>query len=209
MNKNNLSKESVQKLCYAVVLLCFYFTYIYCAGILKSEFSFSSTQIIQQNFMVALVGALNCIIFAFLSFKIHPLKLLMFKLSCFLPFVLLCAYLLGHINSPFELFLIQLVSIIFALGYDPAASVLLIHFPVFRRFTYASFLYALSRALMYVVTSFGMVYLTEYLGHQGLWIMMFPVVIGYIWSVRHFMSLEKLKKPVVHLNIGREELFAA
>ena len=175
--------------------LTFYFVYIYCSGILTNEYSFSSAQIIKQNFFVALVGGFNSILFAFLSSKIHPLKLLRFKLICFFPLAVLCPFILDQVDSANGIFYIQLVSILVALDEYPAKSVLLIYLPVFRRFTYASFSYALSRALMYAITSFGMIYLTDYFGYKGLWIMAIPMAIGVYWSMKHFMNLEELYNP--------------
>ena len=42
-----------------------------------------------------------------------------------------------------------------------------------------------------MITSFGLVYLTESFGHFGLWFIMIPACIGYIWGVQHFDKLER------------------
>lgn len=73
----------------------------------------------------------------------------------------------------------------------PADSIFVIRFPVLKRFTAVSVLYALSRALMYIVTSFSLVYLTEFFGYYGLWLIMIPVILGYLWGVCHFEKLEQ------------------
>jgi hypothetical protein len=65
------------------------------------------------------------------------------------------------------------------------------HISIFRRFTYSSFSYALSRVIMYIITSFGLVYLVEFFGYIGLLIIMIPVVISYTFGVMHFCRLEK------------------
>ena len=44
---------------------------------------------------------------------------------------------------------------------------------------------------MYVITSLGLVYITEWFGHYGLWLIMVPVSIGFLWGVNHFIKLEK------------------
>ena len=123
----------------------------------------------------------------------------MFKLLCFVPFALFGPMLLNNVNSSIELFFIQLLAI--SLRYNPAAAVLLVYFPVFKRFTYSSFLYALSRVLIYIGTSFGMVYLTEFFGYYGLWIIVIPAVIGFAWGLRHFMKLEKLYNPIMYASL--------
>jgi MFS transporter, MHS family, proline/betaine transporter len=40
--------------------------------------------------------------------------------------------------------------------------------PVFKRFTCATMTFAVSRTLMFVVTSFGFVYFIDYFGNWGL-----------------------------------------
>ena len=62
-------------------------------------------------------------------------------------------------------------------------------FPVFKRFTAVSFIYALTRALMYIITSFGLVYLTEWYGHYGLWIITVPVSVGFLWGCKSFCKI--------------------
>ena len=73
---------------------------------------------------------------------------------------------------------------------NPGFAVFYVYFPVLKRFTYATFLYALTRAIMYVVTSFGLLFITESFGYYGLWMLMFPLAIGFSWGVRHFEKLE-------------------
>ncbi|WP_207216322.1 hypothetical protein [Candidatus Finniella inopinata] len=67
------------------------------------------------------------------------------------------------------------------------------NFPVFHRFKVASFIYAMSRALMYIGTSFGLVYLTEWFGHWGILILAYPTIFGILWSVQHFEKIERLR----------------
>jgi hypothetical protein len=44
---------------------------------------------------------------------------------------------------------------------------------------------------MYIITSFGLIYLTKYLGNYGLLIIIIPVMIGYSFGILHFEKLEK------------------
>ena len=96
-------------------------------------------------------------------------------------------------TAAWQLMAIQSFVILFAMTAAPAMPIFIKRFPVFKRFTYTSFIYALTRALMYVVTSFGLVYLTDLLGHKGLWVILVPCSVGFIWGVRHFEVLEGLR----------------
>ena len=105
-------------------------------------------------------------------------------------FILISPYLLSVVSNPSELFYIQLFSGVFALGIIPGSSILYKHFPIFKRFTYTSMLYAFSRIFMYGVTSFGLIYLVKFFGDYGFLILMAPIIIGYVLGLSHFEYLE-------------------
>jgi len=171
--------------------LCFYFIYIYCGNILKNSFAYSAEAVIQHNLIIAIVQFLTSLFVTLLSYKIHPLKIIKTKIIVFLTLILFCPLLLNNITMPFHLLLIQSLIISFAGSALPAAPIFYKHLPVFKRFTYGSFIYALSRAIMYVITSFGIVYSTKYLGYYGFLIIMLPISIGCYFAINHFKRLEK------------------
>ena len=169
----------------------FYLAYIHSSSILKNKFGYTPEMIIKHNLSLSLFDLVNAIILAYLVSRIHPLKILKVKAYIFFIFILLIPTLLDNISTPTQLFYIQLcVLLIGPTGY-PAVSVFFMHFPVFKRFTYASFTYAISRAIMYVVSSFGIVLLVKAFGNIGLLVIMIPIIIGYIWGVSHFKILDQ------------------
>ena len=119
-----------------------------------------------------------------------PLIILKVRLMVFWVFIAVCPYLLNHATSPFDILLIQSFFIIFRPDAFPAIPILIKYFPIFKRFTCVSWLFALSRALMHVVTSFGLIYLIEYFGNWGLWFIMIPVGIGFLFGLSHFEKLD-------------------
>ena len=44
---------------------------------------------------------------------------------------------------------------------------------------------------MYIIISFGFVYLVKYFDYAGLLMVIIPMLIGYYWGLRHFENLEK------------------
>ncbi len=170
---------------------CFYFTYMHCGNILKHTFGFTPEQVISQNFSVSIVNLVGYIIIAYLSYRVYPLKILKVKAIAFLAFILVAPYLLMSLKTPFELFLMQAFVMLFVLGGTAAKPIFLKHLPVFRRFTYAGLMYALSRTSMSIIISLGLVYLVRYFGHWGVCMMMLPVTLGYMFGVFHFEQLEK------------------
>ena len=173
--------------------LCFFISYFYCPSVLKNSFGYSAAQCIQQNFIISIFGMLSLTTIAFASYKFHPLNILKCKLGVFFPFMFFVPMLLT--KSPYTVFAVQFVTLVFSLTITPAYPILYKHIPVLKRFTNASVIYALSRAITYVITSFGVIYITNIFSHYGLWIIMLPITIGYYCGIRYF---EQLEHPKVH-----------
>jgi MHS family proline/betaine transporter-like MFS transporter len=219
-NTNHKWKETInKKTTIAYFLLscawpvCFFFSYIYCGNILKNTFGYTTAQIINQNLILAITEFVSFLFLSFLVYRIHPLIILKTKFFIFFPFVLCLPWILDHISNPNVLLLIQLFSVLFMITDVPAGGVIYTHFPVLKRFTYTSFLHAISRSLAYILTAFGLIYLTEGIGHYGLLIIMVPTCISFYWGVNHFEKLENQKHHQVHtphpLSIKPDELKAA
>jgi len=128
---------------------------------------------------------------SFLSYRVYPLKILKVKLILFSILSLICPYLLSNVTLAWQLLLIQSGIVLFSLDTVPAVSIFFKHFPVFKRFTYSSLIYAFSRALMYVVTSFGLVYLTKYFSTYGVLLVIVPLNIAFYIGLNHFNYLEQ------------------
>ena len=170
--------------------ISFYFSYFYCANLLKALGS-TPEQIIHQNLVVTIVQLVSLSFISYLSYKIHPLKILKVKAFLYLAFLFIIPFGLSNVTSAIGIFFLQAISVSLALDSAPAVPVFLSHLPILKRYTYASFTYAVSRAAMYIITSFGLVYLTEWMGHYGLLIIMVPTYLSFIFGVKHFEKLEQ------------------
>ena len=117
------------------------------------------------------------------------------------------------LTTNYQLFCIQALILFIHLGATPGDAVLFYHLPIYRRFTFASFIYAATRAIMYIITSFGLVYLSTSFGIFGIWILTLPISFGHYYGLRHFQKLEtkigiypnlvrasKVSKPQVHID---------
>lgn len=173
----------------------FYFSYIYCGSLLKNSFGYTGAQVIHNNFILSVLALAMSLFFALLSYKIHPLKILKAKAMGFMPFILVLPHILQTTHWDTSILIIQTLTLFFGLSGDPAYGCILIHLPVFRRFTLAGLSYAVTRALMYIITSFGLVYLTNFFDHWGVLVIMVPLSMGFIWGVCHFEKLEGLIGP--------------
>ena len=198
--KNSLNSIPAEKQTYVAYFLAycgwplsFYLVYMYFNPILKDRYGCSAADIIHQNLCLSILALICCGLWIFLSQKVHPLRILRERAKVLLVFTLFLPFFIAAASSQFQIFLIQAFLLVFSMAGIPADSVFVIHFPVFKRFTTASFVYALSRAVMYIMTALGLVYLTDWFGYYGLWMIIIPVVVGHLWGVRHFEVLEGLR----------------
>ncbi len=172
--------------------VCFYLAFIHCGEILRNNFGYTIKQVIHQNFFVSVVEMLGILPLVYLSYYIYPIVILKVRLLTFWVFILIYPYLLNNVRTPFDVFVLQSFMIFFIPRTIPAISIFYKYFPIFKRFTYCAFMFAMSRMVMYVITSFGLIYLTEYLGNYGLLVIIIPVMIGYTFGILHFEKLEKI-----------------
>ncbi len=182
---------------------CFYLSYIHCGGILKNAYGFTSKEIIHHNFLLSIVHCTSFILYSLASYKINPLTILKIRLYFFFPFILFYPYFISVIATPNELFIFQSIIIGFSIVDVPAAGIIMNHFPVLKRITSTSLIYAFSRVSIYVITSFGMVYLTDIFNNWGVWFLMIILCIGFSWSIRHYETLEKMKRQSLFYFITR------
>lgn len=199
LNEEFMKQKSSFKVSLAYFLIqcarppCFYFIYMYCSDILKHKFGYAPHEIIRQNFWVSLIDFMGLIALTYLSYFIHPFKILKGKFFLFFTSISLFPIVLNYTQNPSYIFIFQCLAALFVFDHIPASPIFYKYFPVFRRFTYTSFLSAVAKLATYVITSFGLVFMTEYFGYWGLFIILVPVGIGFYMSVNYFQSLEDQK----------------
>ena len=174
--------------------LTFYLTFLYFNQTLRENFGYAAEAVISHNFFLSVIMLASSVFWTYMSSRVHPIRLLKARGKMVLLLMVGMPFLLMAITSPAQLFVMQSLIIILTLGSLPADAVLIYHLPVYSRFTCASFIYALSRALMYIVTSFGLVYLGSRFGAFGLWFVTLPITAAFLYGVRYFEGLESQTK---------------
>ena len=171
--------------------ITFYLAFMYFNPLLIEKFGYSPADIIKHNFCLSGILVVSYVFWISLTYRIHPIKIIKLRGIVTLLLMICLPILIIQLNSPYQVFLTQALILLIPLESLPAEAVLIYHLPIWRRFTYATFLYAIARATMYVVTSFGLVYLGIYFGHFGLWFITLPVTGAYLYGIRHFENLER------------------
>jgi MFS family permease len=169
-----------------------YFIYFYSSTVLQSRFNYDAHQVFVHNLLLAVVQVLGwSMLITYLSTKFHPLKILRLGLVATSIFILFLPWLLSHASTPWQFFLIQSYLIISWPATLPAEPIFYKSFPIFKRFTAASLLYALAYGLAYTVTAFGLTYLIQYFGYWGLLVLMVPALVGYGYGLHYFIEQER------------------
>jgi MFS family permease len=168
----------------------FYFGYIHCSIILKNSLNFSSSMVIYHNFIVSIFQFLGLMVLVYSALKIDPLKLVKVKILILSVMFLFFPYFLENTKSSTVIFFIQLSSLLLVSDL-PSTGIYFKHFPVFKRFTYTSLLYSLSRTIVPIITSIGSVFIVRKYGEYGMLIIVMPIFLGYLFGVNHFQVLEQ------------------
>ena len=171
--------------------ICFYFSYVFCAGILKTRFGFSKEMVIHHNFCLAMINLIGLFTWIWLTRYIHPLKILVFKIFLYIPFIFFLPYLLDNAESANHILIIQSLCIVLGNSTIPAKGVFVMHFGTLERFKYSAFLNGLSHVVLYIITSFGLTYITEIFGKNGILFAFLLITTIYTYGVLQFIKLEK------------------
>jgi MFS transporter, MHS family, proline/betaine transporter len=183
----------------------FYFVFIYCGNMLRDYFEYTTLELLQNNLIVSLAFVIINIVYAQLSYRIYPLNINKFLLKGLVVFVALLPYLLDHLMDSSHILMIQIVTGIFGVGAFPATDIFYRNFPVLRRMTLFSMGFAFARAFMFVVTSFGLIYLDLWMGRWGLWGIMIPSMLTYTWALKHFEKIDLPYKNTLTTPIPKKQ----
>lgn len=188
-----VSKKTVLSLFFLDCMwpICFYFTYIYCAEILQNSFHYSNKEVIYNNLIVSVFQIFMDLSFIIISTRIHPLKILQIKVLIVGFLFAIFPYWVKHASSGYYIMLFQCLVVFFAPDAHNGVSTIYNHFHTLKRFTYTSFIYALSRAIVYAMTAFGFIVIFKYLGNVGVSLFVLIMACLYLWGRQHFVSLEK------------------
>ncbi|MCE3230993.1 MAG: transporter [Alphaproteobacteria bacterium] len=178
----------------------FYVVFFHFIPILEERFGYSSTDIVKHNFFLACAEFIVGTILMYLVYWIHPLRIQKIRTAIALLLLTLLPFLMMSVTSHVHLFLIQFLILMFALQPFPSNPIFFFHFPIYCRFRCATLLFSIARALMYVVTSFGTIYLVSFFGYFGIWFMALPIAIASLYGLKHFERLERQLKLYPNLS---------
>ncbi len=208
VNENPVFKEKIN---YKNVMACFaltstwpvwfYITYIYSTGILKG-FGMSAHYIVTHNFMVSVVALINAIVLTILSRRINPLQILKYRAVAFCIYAIFLPFIICGFKNSMHIFLFQIAIIVIGPTMFPALPIVYKYFPVLKRYTLVSLVYSISRLFIYLITSFGLVMITEAIGNIGILIIIVPVLVCFMFARNYYEKLESSNYHEASLSKG-------
>lgn len=184
--------------------LSFYLVYVYFIPTLKESYHYSAETVIFHNFLLTIVQVFRCTLWSVASYYIYPLKISKLKgILCLLLMTSIPVWL-SLSTTPVHIFILQALILLFSLNDFPSQYIFMKQFPAYKRFTASSFSYALGRALTYVVTSFAIVYLTEWFNHGGLLLITIPTCLAFLKAISYYEKLDHQPKTSTILSFTKQ-----
>ncbi len=171
--------------------LCFYFIFVHCGELLVNNFGFSRNQIVGNNLWPATINAFIPLLVSYLSYKIHPFKIIRFKIVLFMLCAIAFVYLVDTFQNPKTILFFQCLFVTFRFDYAPATPILIKYFPVLKRFRYAGVLGAFATSGAAIVAPLSMIFLNKKFGNTGVLFFFFPVALCFLISLAYFARKEE------------------
>ena len=153
----------------------FYLVFFYFQGMLSDKFGYVPEDIILHNFFLGIVFFSSFILYAVLTLFLKPFDIVKPRIYTGLILIALLPFVVSCCESPKSLFFFQSLLLVFSFACSPCEPILIKHFSTLNRLTTTSFVYALSRCAVYIITSFGLIFFCEWFGHYGVWVLAFPI----------------------------------
>jgi MFS family permease len=174
--------------------LAFYICFIHMGNFLKTEYGYTTSQVIYNNLLVTTVGIILAFIQARLALRIYPLVIMKYRSIFLLVFLIFFPYLMNHATSPWYVFTAQCFLVVLGNDSIPAYAILVRGFPTLKRYTQAGLAFALSRAVMYPVTAYGCFFIGDWLGFEGIAAILAVFAVISLISIASFIPEEEDKK---------------
>ena len=170
---------------------CFYITYVYMGSFMKEHLGFNAEAVISQNAKISIITTIAMLITVCLTKKYHPLKIAKLYIAIFSSCLLFVPYWFNNVMNLFLLSCLQFAIFIPGLCMSGIEITCFKYMPVGKRYTILATIFGISAALSYMITSFSLIPLTQHFGSYGLWFILVPMTLCYIYSISYMTKLEK------------------
>ena len=170
--------------------VAFYFSLAYIPSVLMNQYGMEPNVVMAQTTCVLFIVMCSEIIYGLCGLKIHPFKILKFKLIALLAILPILAFTFSGVQNYWALSIIQVVVNCLGQGLTPATPIINKSFPIAGRYTNLLFIWAISHSLMYLLTGYVCDQITSF--PLLCFVLFVAVVISFIGA--HAFEYENVKK---------------
>jgi MHS family proline/betaine transporter-like MFS transporter len=169
-----------------------YLSFAYAPVLLKKH-GYDMSDILSQNLIVTIIDFLLALLFVYMAYKFNPMKILRVLSGLYIPGILIMIPLVQFYQTPQMIFAFQIFTMCLCPNTLPAEPIIFKYFPLFKRFRAVSITFALASAIVYAISSFGVEFIVSISNFIGLYVLIIPFSIAYLWGLNNFIK-EEIKK---------------
>jgi MHS family proline/betaine transporter-like MFS transporter len=163
------------------------------APVLLKKHGYDMSDILSQNLIVTIIDFLLALLFVYMAYKFNPMKILRVLSGLYIPGILIMIPLVQFYQTPQMIFAFQIFTMCLCPNTLPAEPIIFKYFPLFKRFRAVSITFALASAIVYAISSFGVEFIVSISNFIGLYVLIIPFSIAYLWGLNNFIK-EEIKK---------------
>lgn len=169
-----------------------YLSFSYAPVLLKKH-GYDISSILSQNLIVTIVDFILSLSFIYIAYKFNPLKILRVLSNLYIPGIMIMIPLVEFYQTPEMIFAFQIFTMCLCPNTIPADPVIFKYFPLFKRFRAVGITFALASAIVFAISSFGVEFIVNISNFIGLYVIVIPFSIAYLWGLNNFIKKEKQK----------------
>lgn len=162
-------------------------------NIYRSVYNYDEAMIVNIN----LLGVSGCVLYGlitiFTSLRFNPYKLALVRSFSAISLLVLMPFLLKCEDIRI-LMIINFLQCFLMCGEFHISALIFRNVPTLKKFKFSAINFSVSRALIALISVFGLVVMQPYLGNYTYSVFGLPFLIGYLFAIKHFRNLD-LKNP--------------
>lgn len=147
---------------------------------------------------VSLMGVISCtcysILAIFMGLIFNPYRLALIRSTLAVILLLIMPFCLTYYPSLIMTMVLHCLVCVLMCGEFHVSALMYRNVPTLKRFKFSAINFSLSRALIAIISGFGLVVMQPYLGNYTYSVFGLPFLIGYLFAIKHFRDLD-MKNP--------------
>lgn len=178
----------------SVVPVGFFIGIIGIQNILRSQYSYTELQVVSINLISVVINTVWSSVVMGLVLIVSPYTLSLLRNWLAIGLLVIIPFLLNVFPSEVITLIIYCLVFITIGGDSHLLPVVYRNVPTLKRFKFSAINFSVSRALIAVISGFGLVVMQPYLGNYTCTVFGLPFLIGYLFAIKHFKELDE-KNP--------------